>query len=124
MHDLTCIAVSGKVPINFNEKWIFLLLGTGDAVISLICDSSESVQSQGIEKQPTRKEEKYIRKTSSHRICGPGNNFRGSKQWQWTLKTCSDQVKKTRLSENFSLREEVSLLKIVSSKQIEQTCSS
>lgn len=32
-----------------------LLLGAGDAMISCICDSPKSVQSQGIEKQPTKK---------------------------------------------------------------------
>lgn len=49
MHDPACIAMSGKAPVNFNENWVVPWLGTGDAMISLICDSSENVQSQGIE---------------------------------------------------------------------------
>lgn len=59
MHDPTCIALNGKAPVNFNEKWVVLLLGTGDAMISLICDSSKSVQNQGIVKQPTKKGKVY-----------------------------------------------------------------
>lgn len=55
MHDPTCIAINGKAPVNCSEIWVFLLLGTGDAMISFICDSSKSVQSQGFEKQPTKK---------------------------------------------------------------------
>lgn len=55
MHNPTCIAISGKAPVNCSENWVVLLLGTGDAMISFICDSSESVQSQGTEKQPTKK---------------------------------------------------------------------
>ena len=54
VRDPTCIAISGKAAIDFSENWVVLLLGTGDAVISLICDSEKSVQSQGIEKQPTK----------------------------------------------------------------------
>lgn len=54
MHDPTHIAIGGKTPIDFNKNWVVLLLGTGDAVVSLICDSKKSVQSQGIEKQPTK----------------------------------------------------------------------
>lgn len=90
MCDATCIAISGKAAIDFSEYWVVLLLGTGDAVINLICDSEKSVQSQGIEKQ-SAKMWKNITKTSRYHICGPGNNFRGSKQCQWTPKTCSDQ---------------------------------
>lgn len=40
--------------------------------------------------------EKHITKTSSYHICGPGNNFRGSKQCQWTWKTHNDQLKKKK----------------------------
>jgi len=54
VRDPSCIAISGKAPIDFSENRAVLLLGTGDSVISLICDSEESVQSQGIEKQPTK----------------------------------------------------------------------
>lgn len=57
MHDPTCIAISGKAPVYFSENWVVLLLGTGDAMISLICDSSKSVQSQGIEKKNHKKRE-------------------------------------------------------------------
>lgn len=60
MRDPTCIAMSGKAPVNSNENWVVLLLGTGDAMISFICDSSESVQSQGIEKQPTKKRKSIL----------------------------------------------------------------
>lgn len=62
VHDPACIAISGKAPITFNENWVVLLLGTGDAMISLICDSSKSVQSQGIEKQPTKKRKSILEK--------------------------------------------------------------
>lgn len=62
MYDPACIAISDKVPITFNESWVVLLLGTGDAMISLICDSSKSVQSQGIEKQPTKKRKSILEK--------------------------------------------------------------
>lgn len=62
MHDPACIAMSGKAPITSNENWVVLLLGAGDAMISLICDSSESVQSQGIEKQPTKKRKSILEK--------------------------------------------------------------
>lgn len=62
MHDPACIAISDKVPITFSESWVVLLLGTGDAMISLICDSSKSVQSQGIEKQPTKKRKSILEK--------------------------------------------------------------
>lgn len=43
--------------------------------------TAKSTQSQRIEKQPTKMWENMM-KTSSYRICGPGNNFRGSKQCQ------------------------------------------
>lgn len=62
MRDPTCIAISGKAPIHFSENWVVLLLGTEDAVISLICDSEKSVQSQGIEKQPTKMWENMLQK--------------------------------------------------------------
>jgi len=43
--------------------------------------TAKSTQSQRFEKQPTKMWENMM-KTSSYRICGPGNNFRGSKQCQ------------------------------------------
>lgn len=55
MHDPACIATSSKAPVNVSENWVVLLMGTGDAMLILICDSSESVQSQGNIKQPTKK---------------------------------------------------------------------
>ena len=54
MCDPTCIAMNGKAPINFSKNWVVLLLGKGDALISLICHSEKSVQSQGTAKQPTK----------------------------------------------------------------------
>lgn len=53
MVDPTCIAIRGKAPIDFNESQVVLLLGMGDAVICVVCDS-KTVQSQGTEKQPTK----------------------------------------------------------------------
>lgn len=66
MHDPSCIAISGKALVNSVRTEltvrVVLLLGTGDAMISFICDSSESVQSQGIEKQPTKKRKSILEK--------------------------------------------------------------
>lgn len=41
MVDPTCIAIRGKAPIDFNKSQVVLLLGTGDAVICVVCDSKK-----------------------------------------------------------------------------------
>lgn len=65
VHDPSCIAISGKARVNSVRTEltvrVVLLLGAGDAMISFICDS-ESVQSQGIEKQPTKKRKSILEK--------------------------------------------------------------